>query len=270
MLKSQLNEIAQNNAFSQKVNRKVQPSVLFSEKEASDIELDTIYAIGCNGLRSLIALDPQNNLVFKRFQKTLFSPQSKSFDRSYKSKDELKALDGELKAFLTCLQPFMLINSSLKCIEWLIRRFQVHLYNSHDLILCALPYCDQQELFSKIICIHDLKFGAFEFLRVYAASQLPVGKEVLIAQALSKSNRWLFSAACELLMDAFQNPLYKSFTDLHKIRSNFLLSIALPAMYESEVDENFLLKLLPVIMECLKDRHSHEIHVFIYSLIYYY
>jgi hypothetical protein len=56
----------------------VTPSLLFSKQEAGDIDVDTLHAIGCNGLMGLVDLSRS----FSTFQESLFSETLKNTDRS--------------------------------------------------------------------------------------------------------------------------------------------------------------------------------------------
>lgn len=82
-LSNQLKKIASNNPFKQALlHQRQRPSLLFDGKQAADIDLDTIYAMGINGLLELKTFDAR----FDEFEQTLFSESMKSFDRTRKVK----------------------------------------------------------------------------------------------------------------------------------------------------------------------------------------
>src|SRR4051812_31192075 len=63
-----------------KLSKNKKPSFLFDSSEASDYDLDTIYAVGINGLTELRQYDER----FHSFESTLFSESMKNFDRNLK------------------------------------------------------------------------------------------------------------------------------------------------------------------------------------------
>ncbi|GCB83257.1 hypothetical protein scyTo_0023436, partial [Scyliorhinus torazame] len=118
------------------LSRKEAPSLLFDCKEAAAIDRDTFFAIGCTGLEELIGIDPS----FEEFQSTLFSQASKDLERSVQTKEVNAQLNKNILVFLTRLSPYFMLKPAQKCIEWLIHRFHIHLYNQDNLIGCVLPY----------------------------------------------------------------------------------------------------------------------------------
>ncbi|XP_023686780.2 HEAT repeat-containing protein 1 [Paramormyrops kingsleyae] len=151
-LAHQLKRLAlpQNNA--NLFTRKEVASLLFDPKEAARIDRDTFFALGCTGLEELLGID----LLFEEFQETLFSQASKGLERSVQSKEVNQKLDTSISLFLTRLSPYFLLKPAQKCIEWLIHRFHIHLYNQDSLIACALPY-HETKLFVRVIQLLDIK-----------------------------------------------------------------------------------------------------------------
>ena len=81
-LASQLQQIAAGNPFVANWNStKRRPSLLFDEREAADVDVDTVYAMASNAMLELVQLDRR----FQPFaQQSLFSEPFKYFDRSLK------------------------------------------------------------------------------------------------------------------------------------------------------------------------------------------
>ena len=80
-LSNQLQKIGLNNPFKQALQQQRQrPSLLFDGKHAADLDLDTIYALGVNGLLELKTLDAR----FGQFEQTLFAEAMKAYDRAQK------------------------------------------------------------------------------------------------------------------------------------------------------------------------------------------
>ncbi|XP_005071842.1 HEAT repeat-containing protein 1 [Mesocricetus auratus] len=121
-------------------------SLLFDPKEAATIDRDTAFAIGCTGLEELLGIDP----AFEQFEAPLFSQLAKTLERSVQTKAVNKQLDENISLFLIHLSPYFLLKPAQKCLEWLIHRFHIHLYNPDSLIACVLPY-HETRVFVRVI-----------------------------------------------------------------------------------------------------------------------
>ena len=95
-------------------------SLIFEKKVAGSQDFETIYQICLEGYQDLCRLDAR----FDSFQRNLFSPQSKSQDRTQMTADENTALDAVLEIFLGLLGSKVLLRPAVKAIEWLVRRFK--------------------------------------------------------------------------------------------------------------------------------------------------
>ncbi|NXL43211.1 HEAT1 protein, partial [Podilymbus podiceps] len=134
------------------LNRSEAASLLFSCKEAATIDRDTFFAIGCTGLEELMGIDPS----FEVFQSSLFSSTSKGLERSVQSKAVNQQLNKNISLFLIHLSPYFMLKPAQKCLEWLIHRFHIHLYNQDSLIGCVLPY-HETNLFVRVIQLLNIK-----------------------------------------------------------------------------------------------------------------
>ncbi|KAM9382497.1 HEAT repeat-containing protein 1 [Phaethornis superciliosus] len=134
------------------LNRTEVASLLFSPKEAAAIDRDTFFAIGCTGLEELMGIDPS----FEVFQSSLFSLMSKALERSVQTKAVNQQLNKNISLFLIHLSPYFMLKPAQKCLEWLIHRFHIHLYNQDSLIGCVLPY-HETNLFVRVIQLLDIK-----------------------------------------------------------------------------------------------------------------
>nr|XP_009486339.1 PREDICTED: HEAT repeat-containing protein 1 [Pelecanus crispus] len=134
------------------LNRSEAASLLFSSKEAASIDRDTFFAIGCTGLEELMGIDPS----FEVFQSSLFSSTSKGLERSVQSKAVNQQLNKNISLFLIHLSPYFMLKPAQKCLEWLIHRFHIHLYNQDSLIGCVLPY-HETNIFVRVIQLLNIK-----------------------------------------------------------------------------------------------------------------
>ncbi|KAJ8284792.1 hypothetical protein COCON_G00036420 [Conger conger] len=126
--------------------RKEVASLLFDPKDAATIDRDTFFALGCTGLEELLGIEP----LFEEFQETLFSQASKTLERSVQTKEVNQKLDAGISLFLSRLSPYFLLKPAQKCLEWLVYRFHIHLYNMDCLIACILPY-HETKVFVRVI-----------------------------------------------------------------------------------------------------------------------
>uniref|UniRef100_A0A8C2YGR1 HEAT repeat-containing protein 1 n=1 Tax=Coturnix japonica TaxID=93934 RepID=A0A8C2YGR1_COTJA len=134
------------------LNRSEAASLLFDCKEAAAIDRDTFFAIGCTGLEELMGIDPS----FEVFQSSLFSSMSKGLERSVQTKAVNQQLNQNISLFLIHLSPYFMLKPAQKCLEWLIHRFHIHLYNQDSLIGCVLPY-HETKLFVRVIQLLNIK-----------------------------------------------------------------------------------------------------------------
>ena len=158
---------------SQFVDSRKRDSILFSLKEAALKSRETIYEIGISGLHELIELNP----VFEDFQSTLFELTAKDVQRAVESKEVNALLNKNIKRFMLHLSPYFMNPASHKCLEWLIRRFNINLYNKDEFLMLILPY-HQTNMFVR--CIQSMKFedptNKWHFLAEVKKSSAPLSK----------------------------------------------------------------------------------------------
>ncbi|KAL2248561.1 UNVERIFIED_CONTAM: hypothetical protein Sindi_2329800, partial [Sesamum indicum] len=95
------------------------PSVLFDAKTAADIDLDTILNIALSGLEVLINMEER----FRNYKNDLFSYQSKELDRELVGQEENNRINASISSYLRLLSGYLESHSSLKTLEYLIRRY---------------------------------------------------------------------------------------------------------------------------------------------------
>src|SRR5688572_28802738 len=82
---------------------KSKASLLFDPREAANIERETFFGIGLNGLRELTTISS----VFAKFETTLFSDASVGVERALLSKEENGSLDFQIREFLYLVSPYV-------------------------------------------------------------------------------------------------------------------------------------------------------------------
>lgn len=120
------------------------------------------------------------NPAFVDFQSTLFDFTAKDVQRAVETKEVNTLLDKNIKRFLFHLSPYFMIPASHKCLEWLIRRFNINLYNKDEFLMLILPY-HQTNMFVR--CIQTMKFddptNRWDFLADVKKSSTPLSKTAL-------------------------------------------------------------------------------------------
>ncbi|XP_050386752.1 uncharacterized protein At3g06530 isoform X2 [Argentina anserina] len=155
------------------------PSILFDPKQAADIDVDTIFAVGLQGLELLVSADER----FRNFKNDLFSYQSKELDRELMVKEENKRIDASISKFLRLLSGHFELPSSLKTLEYLIRRYKIYVYNIDELVLCALPY-HETHAFVKIVQLINFGNSKWKFLEGVKASGAAPPRNVIVQQCI--------------------------------------------------------------------------------------
>ncbi|GER49927.1 ARM repeat superfamily protein [Striga asiatica] len=174
------------------------PSVLFDAKAAADIDLDTIHGIALSGLEGLI----NSEVRFSNYKNDLFSHQSKELDRELVGQDENKRIDVSISSYLRLLSGYLEFSSALKTLEYLIRRYKVHVYNAEDLILCSLPYHDTH-VFVKIVQLIDTGNSRWKFLDGVRTSGARLPREVIVQQCIRDMG--VLEAICDYATPAKKN-----------------------------------------------------------------
>ncbi|KAL3837868.1 hypothetical protein ACJIZ3_022459 [Penstemon smallii] len=155
------------------------PSILFDAKSAADIDLETIFNIALSGLEVLITMEER----FRNFKNDLFSHQSKEVDRELVNVEENKLIDASIGSYLRLLSGYLESHSALKTLEYLIRRYKVHVYNIEDLILCGLPYHDTH-VFVQIVQLINTGNSRWKFLDGVKVSGARPPREVIVQQCI--------------------------------------------------------------------------------------
>ncbi|KAL3434204.1 U3 small nucleolar RNA-associated protein 10 [Aspergillus tetrazonus] len=183
-LAAQLSQIAANST--NQLNLKAQrlahsKSLIFDKRVAGSQDFDTIYDICYEGFRELCQLD----FRFAQFERSIFSEQSKVQDRTEMNVEQNKELDSVLEAFLALVGGRLLLNPAVKAVEWLIRRFRVHEYNTRFTILTFLPYYSTPVFLNLLAILPDDLPPALKVLIPYKRSAINPVRQALVQNAIS-------------------------------------------------------------------------------------
>ncbi|KAJ5231850.1 uncharacterized protein N7469_006438 [Penicillium citrinum] len=111
-------------------------SLIFERKVAGSQDFDTIYDICYEGFQELCSLDSR----FEPFARTIFSEQSKAEDRTQMNAQQNKELDTVIDAFLALVGGRLQLSPAVKAVDWLVRRFRAHEFNTANILFTFLPY----------------------------------------------------------------------------------------------------------------------------------
>lgn len=156
-------------------------SLLFDPKEAAEKDRETIYEIGISGLEELIQIDSR----FLQFRESLFDKGSLQLQRAIENKEVNKQLNKTIKAFMFHLSPYFMLQPSHKCLEWLIRRFNIQDYNKDEFMSLILPY---HETRVAVRCIQTMSLknpnDKWHWLVNVKKSGEPLSKQAIINHAI--------------------------------------------------------------------------------------
>ncbi|ODQ58011.1 hypothetical protein WICANDRAFT_64160 [Wickerhamomyces anomalus NRRL Y-366-8] len=154
-LASQLGSIAAANstvAFDRKRRQKLHSvSLIYNSKVAATQDYEIIYSNAYEALEELITIDKR----FSFFKNSLFSETSVSVDRNVQTAEQNKDLDNAINAYLSLISPRWNLNPAVQATEWLVRRFQIHIFNAENLLLSTINYY-QGPVFKRILEITKL------------------------------------------------------------------------------------------------------------------
>ncbi|WBW71991.1 U3 snoRNP-associated protein Utp10 [Schizosaccharomyces osmophilus] len=136
-LQKQLQQVQNDNVLKAGKIRRA-PSLLYEPKVAADMDLEEIYVTAVSGFHELAVREPR----LLHYEKTLLGEQSVHVDRLTLDKAENEKLNKECVHLLRLLAPFFTYKTTLKVLEWLIRRFSIQEYIADEFLLTFFPYHD--------------------------------------------------------------------------------------------------------------------------------
>uniref|UniRef100_A0A3Q1INU8 HEAT repeat-containing protein 1 n=1 Tax=Anabas testudineus TaxID=64144 RepID=A0A3Q1INU8_ANATE len=231
------------------LTRREVASLLFDPKDAATMDKSTFYALGCTGLEELLGIEP----AFLEFQDTLFSRASQTLERSVQSKEVNEKLDAGISLFLTRLCPYFLLKPAHKCIEWLVHRFHIQLYNSDSLLACALPYHDTN-VFVRVLQLLKIKDATsrWNWLHCLQKPGVPLSRGALITHCYTDLSFMDF--ICTMVTKSIQaySEHSGSCSQLRVIFSFYASTIVSALDTVDKVSDTIISKLLPYVQRGLK------------------
>ncbi|KAI8157864.1 U3 small nucleolar RNA-associated protein 10 [Colletotrichum sp. SAR 10_70] len=184
-LAAQLAQIAANSKASLDVKAQKaahSKSLIFEPRVAATQSYHTLYTICLEGFEELCELDGR----FKPFAFTLFSEQSQSEDRTQMTAAENEELDKKVESFLRLIGSRLRLMPAIRALEWLVRRFRIHEYNTRSLITTFLPYHSIPAFVTVLSILPSQIPQEYRFLSPYIKSLTCPPRSVLVHESIHK------------------------------------------------------------------------------------
>ncbi|GAM90762.1 hypothetical protein ANO11243_088070 [Dothideomycetidae sp. 11243] len=158
-------------------------SLLFEPKEAANQTFDSLLQIALDGFEELCLLDSR----FTQYARNIFSEQSKNEDRTQMTAKENEELDQVLQSFLGLVSGKLLLRPAQQALEWLVRRFRVHEYNTEHFVLAFLPFHDKSIFPTMLSILPKTKPlpPSLRFLQPYQKSLASVPRHAVLYSAIN-------------------------------------------------------------------------------------
>ncbi|KAF2828264.1 hypothetical protein CC86DRAFT_320947 [Ophiobolus disseminans] len=243
-------------------------SLLFEPRVAASQSFENVYLLCYEGYRDLCALDSR----FLQFSKSLFSEQSKVEDRTQMNKEENKKLNAVLEAFITLVGPKLLLKPAQKTVEWLVRRFRVHEYNTECLTLSYLPYHGTPHFLALLSILPNQPPPSLRFLHPYIQSPTNPPRRTVVYTAVNTP----------AFFDALQAYTVKVVQAGHQASHmvSFWSSITAEAVFgmlentssgrrdiQAQKTEELVLRVLPVLNSCMRAKYGAETVAACYTIV---
>ncbi len=219
-------------------------SLLFDAREAAEVSNTSILSLALNGLDELQSIDLE---AFEQFEQSIFSEESKTFQRLQQTRDVVRSLDDTLERFLRRLSPYVLLKPAHKCLEWLIRAYNVHQCNADALIECVLPH-HETNLFARVVQLLPLRdeSSRWHWLLPLQKEGIPLPRAALLQHCASVPATLTF--ICEMVSRALQ-------TGVSSVRTLVTFSVStVIGVVELmvKIKEDTVARLLPFVLEGLR------------------
>jgi U3 small nucleolar RNA-associated protein 10 len=250
-LKKQLNHLKVNQRNDLKLpSKNADFSLLFDFRNSKKIEIDTFYELGYMGLIELAKTEEK----LLEYIANVFSPFAKYYNRNMKTEEEIKEIDQNIESLVKILNPYFLNQSCHKIIEYLIKIYQVNIFNSRILLLTFLPF-HESKIFVKLLQNINLEnIKHFSFMSQSAKNGTIVLKEQIISE-LSK-NYEMFKEILEFyttnLTNGFKFSSYSTFI------FDLITKVVLSKEKTNENIITLIIKFLNSLFLYIKKKSSHD------------
>ena len=150
-------------------------SFLFNKADSKQVDRNQMHQLGLRGLGELAHMDSR----FNHFLDDLFSARVLEYTRAMCSPSEAKTIDKAVGDFLILLSPYFLHESAGYALEFLIRFYEIHMWNVDSVMQCILPY-HAHKFFPRMVRILSIKKTMWEWLQPLKKSLLPLPREAIV------------------------------------------------------------------------------------------
>lgn len=229
-------------------------SFLYERKEAAAIDCDTHARLARKGFKKLVKLDPN----LERFQE-LFSEQSKEIERAVLQQDENEELTKFCRKYINnAIVPFFMLTHCHETLEYLIYKYQVHNYQTNDLLCALLPYHETRLFARALQVLNNLDPKLWGWLEPYRKEGVAVPKQRIIDVLSSRSKLALVSLLGDKLIeinrDSKKASIYTTF-----------YSTTMMCVLERDLDESFYQAFSQHVDKAIKK--SNNSHLYIAGLV---
>ncbi|KAJ6189844.1 hypothetical protein N7519_004752 [Penicillium mononematosum] len=242
-------------------------SLIFDPKVAGTQDFDAIYDICYDGFRELCSLDPR----FAEFDRTIFSEQSKAEDRSQMNVLQNKELDTAVEAFLALVGGRLQLSPAVKAVDWLVRRFRIHEFNTTAVLLTFLPYHTTPLFLNLLSILPATLTPTFKVLAPYKNGLINPPRHPLVHSAAT--NKAFFSELNEYVLkvcrqQAQSHALLAFWAGIVTEAVATMLDGARSGRREAEKQkhEDILLRILPVLSNAFTMKKVSELIVGCYMI----
>ncbi|KAF4761136.1 hypothetical protein HAV15_006933 [Penicillium sp. str.  len=242
-------------------------SLIFDPKVAGTQDFDAVYDICYDGFRELCSLDPR----FAEFDRTIFSEQSKAEDRSQMNVPQNKELDTVVEAFLALVGGRLQLSPAVKAVDWLVRRFRIHEFNTTAVLLTLLPYHTTPLFLNLLSILPETLTPTFKVLTPYKNGLINPPRHPLVHSAAT--NKAFFSELNEYVLkvcrqQAQSHALLAFWAGIVTEAVAKMLDGARSGRREAEKQkhEDILLRILPVLSNAFTMKKVSELIVGCYMI----
>jgi len=248
-LASQLQALAGIGGQLSTTKARTKASLLYSPSQAADVDLQTIFSLALTGLDDLVDMERR----FEPYKKTLFSSESLNLDRELQSRELNDKLNISIANFLQLLCSYVMHTPAHQTLEYLIRRYKIHIYNVDDLVISVLPY-HETSIFVRIVQLLQLKKTKWEFLEGVQKKGIAPPRSTLVNQCMT--DMAILDALCESANKVKRMPSKSrtiiSFTSIVVVE----MLAAVPSVTTSTIN-----KILPFVMHSFEAGVTEEYRV---------
>ncbi|KAH0357099.1 hypothetical protein KCU81_g635, partial [Aureobasidium melanogenum] len=180
------------------------------------------------------------------------------------TKKENEDLDQVIDSFLGLVSSRLLLRPGLKAVEWLVRRFRVHEYNTESLVLAFLPYHANPVFPTMLSILPKTLPPTLKFLQPYISSLSCPPSQALVYAAVNNPS---FFTAFNTYVVRTANLGHHSVMVLQFWAGvmtpaiNGMLDAAMSgrADVRSQRQEDLLLRVVPVLQQTLRIKNVPEL-----------